>query len=173
MKKILVLFVLVATLVGLLLGCSSTPNSGITYEEILSGFEQQLASGELADHYQTTRPPATEIQDSNETRHDLVITDKQEDYIYELRVWCDPEGYALGVVLSTTNSELESLAFPTFCLYMCKAMKLSVSDWYGFCETLGLLGGDPSGSTTIDRWRVSALGSESHLDLCAFFHPEP
>lgn len=172
MKKAIALIVLMAIVLGLLMGCSSAPNSGITYEDILGGFEQQLKSSELAAYYQTARLPATAIPDSDELRHDLVITDAQEGYVYELSVWCDPEGYALGVVLTTTNAEYESLAFPTFCLYMCQAIKLSAPDWYAFSETLGLLTGEPSGTTTLADWNLIALSDEDMLSVSAFFHPE-
>lgn len=174
MKKVFCVVMAAVLLVSLLVGCGEKPlpKSGVTAEEILEGFEQQLTSSEQGDYYQTDRPPATAIPDSDEIRHDLVITDNQDGYVYQLKVWSSPEGYAIGVVLTTTNAEYERLAFPTFCLYMCKAMKLSAPDWYAFCEALNLLTGDPRGTMTIDGWEVVAFGGEDILTLSAFFNTQ-
>ena len=178
MKKVIVLILSAALMLGLFGGCSSgrveastaPTQSGITTEKILDSFEEQMA--ELSDDYEVTRLPENQLPESGEVYQAVVITDKLLGYSYHLGVWSWADGDAHLVRLSATNEGTAYVALPVFCLYLARSLDLPVSDVQAFYDAFGLPTQQPSGSMLLSGWDLVALGTESIVTFSATYAPK-
>lgn len=163
MRKFFAVIILAATLLSLLSGCGAkSPKSGIKTEEVLTEFELQILEAELAEYYTTARLPEVEDPETGDVYQTLIAEDFQEGETCRLRVRSTAEGYVHTATISIEDEGLASLAFPTFCLYLVNALKLTEVDGLELSEDLGLFE-DPSGAVTSSGWELSAVSALDEL----------
>lgn len=172
MKKILVLFVSVATLVGLFTGCGSKPEpeplgSGITAEEIMSNFIEQIDPAQ----YQLSSPRNGEYDDGKAFQT-LRVTDPITDRHFYITVDYTKTGEAEHLSLRADNHFLAKLEFALFALRLYNSMGLPEIDAQAFYDHFNMLTEEPTGNMYVEGWDLWVFTTENFITLSATYEHE-
>lgn len=172
MKKILVLFVSVATLVGLFAGCGSKPEpeplgSGITGEEILSNMEALLE--QTGGQFLSTRLPVVDLEDGRES-YPLLVTETIAGQTYHIHVQTK-DGWGRFISLSSKKGSRTNIEFALLSMYLYDSLNLPEREAQEFYDYFSLLTKEPSGEMSVEGWELWVSNIEDLLTFTLTYNP--
>lgn len=182
MKKLFVLFVLMATLLAVLVGCeddeegrsirhrsssvtetedtTAPATTGLSCEELLDNFEAKLEP--IADQYEVTRLGELELDDG-ERCQPVVVTDQLLDNTYHIHIYYTAEAGVYRVGLTTELSGLNYLDFALLSYYLYESLNLPGMDAQEFYGHFNMLSEEPLGTMSVEGWDLFASSGSGQL----------
>ena len=173
MKKIFVLFILLATLLTLV-GCNAEEErstrrrsssvteteettapvtSGLSSEEVLDSFDGLLEP--IADQFQVTLLQKVAL-DGEDICQPVVITDTLLGNSYHLHIYYTPAGGVYTLTLNAKQGERTDINFALLSSYLYKSLNLPEMETQDFYDHFKLLTEEPSGMMTVEGWSLLA-----------------
>lgn len=172
MKHIFKVTLCVVLIFGLLIGCSPATEAASesrTPEEIMDNFEKMLEP--IADQFELSRHPITEL-DNGKLCQSAIIADKILDRDYDLLIYFTETGGVYSASVVAKKETYTELNFALLSCYLYESLALPTIDAQAFYDHFNMLTDTPSGSMSVEGWKLSIMDTETLLIFSARYDTE-